>query len=201
MSSRRRRCSARAATWSRITCRAYGVASTLVDGTDLEQWEKRGAAQHQGVLPGKPDQPGAGSARHRRDCQDRARGGRHAHRRQRVLDAALSAPAAAGRGLRGLFRHQAHRRPGPLPRRRDPGVGEIHPGQRAQFDPADRALDLARSTPGCCSRGWRRSRARAPPDRHRGDRRGRRSPSIRRSRGSSIRGGPIIRRRRSRGGR
>ncbi len=39
-------------------------------------------------------------------------------------------PARARRRLRGLFGDQAHRRPGPLPRRRHPGVGEIHPGPR-----------------------------------------------------------------------
>ena len=34
----------------------YGVTSTLVDGTDLDQWKQGGAEEHQDVLPGKPDQ-------------------------------------------------------------------------------------------------------------------------------------------------
>ena len=37
----RRRCSAPAATWSRIYLPRFGVPSTLVDGTDLDQWRGR----------------------------------------------------------------------------------------------------------------------------------------------------------------
>ena len=44
----------------------YGVASTLVDGTDLDAVEEGGAAEHQDVLPRKPDQSDARSDRHRR---------------------------------------------------------------------------------------------------------------------------------------
>ena len=78
------------------------------------------AAEHQDVLPGEPDQSGARGARHQGDRRDRPRGGRDAGRRQRVLDAAVPEAARARRRLRRLFRHQAHRRPGPLPRRRHP---------------------------------------------------------------------------------
>ena len=39
MWSRPRRCSARAASSSKTCCRVYGVASTLVDGSDLDQWK------------------------------------------------------------------------------------------------------------------------------------------------------------------
>ena len=81
---------------------------------------RRDAAEHQDLLPGDADQSDARSARHRGDRQDRARGRRDAGGRQRVLDAAVAEPARARRRLRGLFGHQAHRRPGPLPRRRDP---------------------------------------------------------------------------------
>ena len=54
----------------------YGVASTLVDGTDLDAVEERGAAEHQDVLPRKPDQSEPGDHRHRRGGRDRARGRR-----------------------------------------------------------------------------------------------------------------------------
>ena len=37
---RRARCSARASMWSRNCCRASASTSTLVDGTDLDQWKK-----------------------------------------------------------------------------------------------------------------------------------------------------------------
>ena len=98
----------------------YGVTSTLVDGTDLDAVEEGGDEEHQDLLPGEPDQSQSRSARHRRDRQDRARRRRDAGGRQRVLDAAVPAAARARRRLRGLFGDQAHRRPGPLPRRRDP---------------------------------------------------------------------------------
>ena len=82
--------------------------------------EEGGDEEHQDVLPGEPDQSQSRSARHQGDRQDRARRRRHAGGRQRVLDAAVPAAARARRRLRGLFGDQAHRRPGPLPRRRDP---------------------------------------------------------------------------------
>ena len=109
----------------------YGVTSTLVDGTDLDAVEEGGDEEHQDVLPGEPDQSQSRSARHRGDRQDRARRRRDAGGRQRVLDAAVPAAARARRRLRGLFGDQAHRRPGPLPRRRDPRLREVHHGPRA----------------------------------------------------------------------
>ena len=50
----------------------YGVASTLVDGTDLDAMAQRGAAEHQDLLPRKPDQSDARGDRHRGGRQDRA---------------------------------------------------------------------------------------------------------------------------------
>ena len=44
----------------------YGVASTLVDGTDLDAMAQGGAAQHQDLLSGNADQSGARGDRHRR---------------------------------------------------------------------------------------------------------------------------------------
>ena len=44
----------------------FGVATTLVDGTDLNAMEKGGAQGNQGLLSGDADQPDAGSDRHRR---------------------------------------------------------------------------------------------------------------------------------------
>ena len=85
------------------------------------------------LLPGKPLQPDARADRHRRASRrSRAQAGRAARRRQRLLHAALPAAARAWRAYRRLFRHQAHRRPGPLPRRhralrRGVGGGEALP--------------------------------------------------------------------------
>ena len=73
----------------------YGIASTLVDGLDLDQWKQGDAAEHQELLSGKPDQPHAGRARHRRHRRDRACRRRAADRRQCVRDADLAEPAAS----------------------------------------------------------------------------------------------------------
>ena len=138
-----------------------------------EAVEERGAAEHQDLLPRDPDQSEPRDHRHRRGGEDRACGGRDAGGRQRVRDAAVPAPARARRRLRRLFGDQAHRRPGPLPRRRGARLGEVHPGQRAQPDPADRAVDLAVQRLGAAQGARDAERARAPADRHGRDRRGR----------------------------
>ena len=131
--------------------------------------EEGGDEEHQDVLPGEPDQSQSRSARHRGDRQDRARRRRHAGGRQRVLDAAVPAAARARRRLRGLFGDQAHRRPGPLSRRRDPRLREIHRGPRADPDPADRAVAVtvqcvgAAQGPGDAGRAGAASRPTTPP--------------------------------------
>ena len=104
----------------------YGIQSTLVDGLDLDQWRTRDAAQHQDLLPGEPDQPDARRAGHPVDRRDRAQGRRAADRGQCVRDPDLAEPAVARRRRRDLFRDQAHRRPGPLPRRHHPVLGSVH---------------------------------------------------------------------------
>ena len=115
------------------------------------QWRARGAAEHQDLLPRNADQSQSRSARHRRDRQDRARGRRDAGGRQRVLDAAVAEPARARRRLRGLFGDQAHRRPGPLPRRRHPRLAEIHHTTTSHnLHPADRPVDVAVQRLGAC---------------------------------------------------
>ena len=134
----------------------FGVASTLVDGTDLDAMAKRGAQEHQGVLHGNADQSDAGGDRHRGGRRHRAQGRRQAGGRQRVRHAALPEPARARRRLRGLFGDQAHRRPGPRARRRHPGVGEIHHGPRAPAHPPDRAVAVAVQRLGAAERAWRR---------------------------------------------
>ena len=108
---------------------------------------------------------------------------RAADRRQRVRHADLAEPADARRRRRGLFRDQAHRRPGPLPRRRDPVVGSLHRRAHPQFHAPDRPVDVAvqclGAAEGAGDAGGARARSRPRPPR--------RSPtrwrSIRRSRG------------------
>ncbi len=65
-------------------------------------------------------------------------------------------PLAARRRLRRLFGDQAHRRPGPLPRRRHPRLARNSSRTTSTASSARPARRCRRSTPGCCSRGSRR---------------------------------------------
>ena len=108
---------------------------------------------------------------------------RAADRRQRVRDADLAEPAGARRRRRGLFRDQAHRRPGPLPRRRHPVVGSVHRRAHPQFHAPDRPVDVAVQRLGAAQGPGDAGRARARADRDRGARSPTRWRAIRRSRG------------------
>ena len=50
----------------------YGIESTLVDGLDLDQWQRAMRPNTKTLLPGKPDQSDARRARHPGDRRDRA---------------------------------------------------------------------------------------------------------------------------------
>jgi O-succinylhomoserine sulfhydrylase len=123
-------------------CPRYGIACTLVDGTDLAQWKKAVRPNTKTFFLESPTNP----ALEVLDIREIAKIA-HAAGATLVVDNVFSTPlpaaARARRRLRGVLGHQAHRRPGPLPRRRHPGVGEVHRGQRADADPADRALTVA----------------------------------------------------------
>ena len=53
-------------------CPRFGIAATLVDGTDLDAWRKADAPQHQDVLLRDAVQPDARARRHRGGVEDRA---------------------------------------------------------------------------------------------------------------------------------
>ena len=161
----------------------YGVSFDDRRRARSRRMARGDAAEHQDLLPGNSDQSQSRRARHRRDRQDRARRRRDADRRQRVLDAAVAEPARARRRLRGLFHHQAHRRPGPLPRRRDPRLAEVHQRQHRRVHPADRPVDVAVQRLGDAEGPGDAGGARAGADRDRRPRSRTRSPSIRRCRG------------------
>ena len=151
----------------------YGVTSTLVDGTDLTQWKNAVRPNTKTFFLESPTNPTL-------EIIDIAEVAKIAHAAGAtlVVDNVFATPlfqsaARARRRLRRLFGDQAHRRPGPLPRRRDPRLGEIHPGQCAQSDPPDRPVDLAVQRLGAAEGARDAERARAPPDRDRGDRCGR----------------------------
>ena len=103
--------------------------------------EAGGAQEHQGLLPGEPDQPDARRDRHRRRRRDRPQGGGEAGGRQCLRHAALPEAARARRRRGGLFGDQAHRRPGPLPRRGDPRRPAVHHRPPAHLPAPDRPVD------------------------------------------------------------
>ncbi len=108
---------------------------------------------------------------------------RAADRRQRVRDADLAEPARARRRRRGLFRDQAYRRPGPLPRRRHPVVGSLHRRAHPQFHAPDRPVAVAVQRLGAAEgAGDAGVRVRAQTENAARDRRGA-GAAIRRSRG------------------
>ena len=148
----------------------YGISSTLVDGLDLDQWQARDAAEHQELLPGEPDQSDARRARYPGDRRDRASRRRAADRRQRVRDADLAEPAAARRRRRGVFRDQAYRRPGPLPRRHHPVLGSLHRRAHPQFHAPDRPVAVAVQRLGAAEGAGDAGRPRPRPDRNRSQR-------------------------------
>ena len=121
----------------------FGVASTLVDGADLDAWRAALRPNTKTAFLEIADQSDAGDHRHRRSRRNHAWPWRDSGGRQRVRHAAASAPVEARRGLRRLFGDQAHRRPGPRARRHHPGKREIHRRPHPQFPAPDRSVPLA----------------------------------------------------------
>ena len=124
----------------------FGVEVVLVDGTDLAAWAAAlGAARAPGAVR-DAGQPDARADRHRRGRRAGARRRRQGDRRQRVRDRDPATAAGARRRSGRLFRDQAHRRPGPLPRRRDPerpdaarrGAAALPQAHRAGAQPVQR---------------------------------------------------------------
>ncbi len=130
--------------------------------------EGRAAAQHQDRLSRKPDQPRARRARHRGHRGHRPFGRRHAGGGQCLRHAADAEAARAGRRLRGLFRHQAYRRAGPLPRRRHPGLEDVHRDPYPQLSAPDRTVAVALQRLGAAERAGDAAAARRPAAGQRG---------------------------------
>ena len=104
---------------------------------------KGGPPEHQAVLPRKPDQPDARSDRHRGGGRARQFDRRAAGRRQRLRHAAAAEAARARRAYRRLFGDQAHRRPGPLPRRHRALRQGVDRQESARLFPPHRAEPVA----------------------------------------------------------
>ena len=129
-------------------CPRFGIASTLVDGRDMGAWQKAVRPNTRAFFfetPANPTLDLVDIAAVAEIAPRRRRAGRG---RQRVRHADAAEAAEARRRRRRLFRHQAHRRPGPLPRRRRAGLAGLREGPPAQLPEAHRARRSARSTPG-----------------------------------------------------
>ncbi len=145
----------------------FGVETTFVDATDLKAWEAAIRPGTKAVLIETPSNPVLEITDIARGVGAGPRGRRQGHRRQRLRHPDLPAAAEAGRRHRGLFGHQAHRRPGP-------GAGRGHPDQRGDQRgvlprrPAPHrpvAVAVQRLGPG--QGPGDPGPARAPPERHR----------------------------------
>ena len=105
----------------------FGVQTTLIDGRDLSAWEAAMRPNTRAVFFETPTNPvlelvdieAVSKIAHGR----RARGDR-----QCVRDTDAAAADTARRRHRGLFRDQAYRRPGKVPRRRGVGHQGLHRG-------------------------------------------------------------------------
>ncbi len=121
-------------------CPRFGIASTLIDGRDIDAWRKAVRPNTKALFFETPANPTLDLV----DIAAVAKLGREIgaldHRRQRLRDADPAAPPRARRRHRRLLGDQAHRRPGPLPRRRRALHREIPDRPPAGFHPPDRAL-------------------------------------------------------------
>ena len=121
----------------------FGVASTLVEGTDLDAWRAAVRPNTKNSVPRIAHQSDARDRRHRRRRRDHACGRGDPGRRQCLRHAAPSAAAEARRRLRGLFGDEAHRWTRPGARRRHSREREVHCRQHPQFPAPDRPMPVA----------------------------------------------------------
>ena len=119
----------------------YGIASTLIDGRDLGQWKKAvKKGKTKAFFLESPTNPTLDVIDIAGGRRDRPQGRRAAHRRQRLRHAGPAEAVRARRRHRRLLGDQAHRRPGPLPRRRHPGGREIRRRPSAHLPAPDRTV-------------------------------------------------------------
>ena len=156
-SSRRRRCSAPAATWSRTCCRATASPRRWSTARDLGQWEKAVTKRKtKAVLPGEPDQPDARGDRHRRRRRARPQG------RRAARSSTTSSPRRCCRSRSSSAPTSSSiRRPSTSTARAAASAASSWPTRNSSPtictpSSARPARRSARSTPGCCSRAWRR---------------------------------------------
>ena len=121
----------------------FGIATEFVDGGDLAQWRAALSRPAQLVLLETPSNPMLELV-DLRAVADLA----HAAGAIVVVDNVfatplLQQPLQVRRGRRGVFLHQAHRRPGPRAGRRGAGRQEVDQGDAAAVHPQHRPSDVA----------------------------------------------------------
>ena len=104
----------------------FGVASTLVDGADLDAWRAALRPNTKTAFLESPTNPTLEIVDIAGVAEIMHRGWRDAGGRQRVRDAVAAASDEARRRLRRLFGDQAHRRPGAGAWRDHPREREVH---------------------------------------------------------------------------
>ena len=161
----------------------FGVPSTLVDGRDLEQWQKAVRPNTKTFFLESPTNPTL-------DVVDIAAVAKIAHAAGAtlVVDNVFAtpiwqSPLALGADVVVYSATKHIDGQGPLPRRHHSGIGEIHSGQHPPVHPPDRSVDVAVQRLGAAQRVGDPASARAAPERYGGGRVHLRSPTTLRSRG------------------
>ena len=132
-SSPRARCSARAATWWRTCVRASASPRRWSTAATSSAWQRAVRPNTKAFFFETPANPTLDLVDIAAVSEIAHAAGRAGRRRQRVRHAPAAEAAQARRRRRRLFRHQAHRRPGPLPRRHRAGLAGLREGSPAQL--------------------------------------------------------------------
>ena len=146
----------------------FGVASTLVDGADLAQWEAAVRPETKVFFLESPTNPGL-EVYDIKAISDIA----HRHGARLVVDNVfaspiLQKPLQLGADCYGLFDDQTYRRPGALPRRHHPVEPRIHRHAHPHFPAPDRPGAFALQCLGDAEVARNPAAARQPSGRERG---------------------------------
>ena len=121
----------------------YGIEATLVDGTDIANWEKAVRPNTKLFFLESPTNPTLEVVDIAAVASLANSIGARLDRRQRLRHALAAEAAAARRPYRRLFGDQAYRRPGPLPRRHHPVGQEVDRREPARLFPPHRSEPVA----------------------------------------------------------
>src|SRR5262249_22010536 len=121
----------------------FGVASTLVDGCNLDAWREAVRPTTKTFFLETPTNPALEIIHICAGAEIAHAAGGRARAGQSFVGPPVYKPTRAWCRLRRVLSDQTYRRPGPLPRRRHSGLAKIHYGKNPCADPPDRAVDVA----------------------------------------------------------